>query len=112
MNECFNFYANEMSSRDDVDDELYSSCDQMFFRTNTKLNDNSRIAISRDIRDAYYECFDVDAFIERNNNERNAQTFNYVYSRMHAMSFVILNIDEMITTFENNERAYARGDMF
>lgn len=96
MNETFNYYANEMCSRDDVDDELFSSCEQMFLRHANlhKKSNDEKIAIAHDIRDAYYETFDVDEFISRNNESRNSQRFDFVYSRMHAQSFVIMNMFE------------------
>jgi hypothetical protein len=96
MNECFNYYANEMSTRNDVDDEIYSSCDEMFRRHAHlhKTSNNEQCAIAHDIRDAYYETFDVDEFIRRNNESRNSQKFDFVYSRMHAQSFVIMNMFE------------------
>jgi hypothetical protein len=98
MHENFIYYANEMSSRDDVRDEIFSSCDEMFFRiVHTLSNDETR-AIAHDIHDAYYETFDVDSFIERNNNARNNATYEFIYSRMHAQSFVIMNLFDVMNT--------------
>lgn len=108
MHETMNYFANEMTSRDDVDDELYSSIDECELRMNFKTTNVER----RALRDAYYENYDVDAMIKRNNESRASQKFDYVYSRMHAQSFVILNAYDMRDTYDNNKRAYARGDMF
>lgn len=79
-----------MSSIDDVRDELFSSIDQMLFRNNKKMTRDEQLQIV----DAYFELFDVNALIKRNNDARNNQKFDFVYSRMHAQSFVVMNMHD------------------
>jgi hypothetical protein len=101
MIECTIYYANDMQTRDDVDDELHASIDDMCLRMNIQMNNDER----REIVNAYYECFDVDDFIDKNNASRATQKFDYVYSRMHAQSFVIMNMFDVMNDMRSTQIA-------
>lgn len=96
MFESLNYFANFPTEFDTVDDELYSTIEQLELRLNFKLPDVFRDEIVKTYHDEYDELLAAHDDV----------------SLLHAQSHAILMMYTMRDVIRDNDAAYDRGDMF
>lgn len=93
----FNYFGNACETKEDVEDAIYEAISELELRLNLQTSYEEQ----RGIRDAYFECFNIEEL-------KTAGFLSY----MHPHAFVISNMYDLKLARIANEKAFKNGSAF